>query len=166
MPTQINTITDVLNLWAQQGVFAYVLPFLLVFAVVFGILNKTKILGDNRGVQAVIGISVGLMSLMNDYVSEFFEIIFPYTGIGISVLLVGLILLGLVSGESWAKWIWLSVGGIGFIVIVLTSFTEFSWFGGGYGWGYSWPALLTAIILIGMLLWVVIAGGKPKSSSP
>jgi len=32
------TIADVLNQWQDIGVFDYVLPFLLVFTIIFGIL--------------------------------------------------------------------------------------------------------------------------------
>ena len=49
--TYANTITNILNTWADLGVFAYVLPFLMIFAVVFGILSKTEILGKNKGVR-------------------------------------------------------------------------------------------------------------------
>ena len=41
----VVSITDVLNTWADLGVFSYVIPFLLIFAVVYAILEKTKILG-------------------------------------------------------------------------------------------------------------------------
>ena len=42
-----NTITDVLNQWADWGVFAYILPFLVIFAIIYGILSNAKILGEN-----------------------------------------------------------------------------------------------------------------------
>ena len=72
--------------------------FLLIFAVVYGILSTMNIFskGDkNKGVNAVIAIAVGLLALQWDYVPEFFSVIFPYAGIGISILLVALILMGL-----------------------------------------------------------------------
>src|SRR3989344_7721104 len=111
----ITTITDVLNQWADIGVFAYLLPFLMIFAVVYGILSKTDLLGDNRGVNATIALAIGLLALQFDYVSNFFASIFPYTGIGIAVLLVALILMGLISDsdEKWPKFVWF---GIGFII--------------------------------------------------
>jgi len=83
-----TTITDILNAWVEFGVFAYVLPFLLIFAVIFGILTKSHILGTNKGVMATVSAAVGLLALYNDYVTHFFESIFPYAGIGLSILLV------------------------------------------------------------------------------
>ena len=52
-----TTITDVLNQWAEIGVFAYVLPFLMIFAVIYGILSKTQILGGRKGVDATIALA-------------------------------------------------------------------------------------------------------------
>jgi hypothetical protein len=159
------TITDILNRWAQFGVFAYLFPFLLIFAVVFGILNKTSVLGPNKGVQAAISLAVGFLALQNDYVTRFFESIFPYTGMGIAVLLVALILMGVMFGDSdmtWIKYVFFGVGALIFIVVTLASLSDSSiWWGGmGYGWGESWPAILALLVLIGLVALVVFGGGK------
>jgi len=161
-----NTITDILNSWADFGIFAYVLPFLMIFAVVFGILNKTGVLGNNKGVQAVISLAVGLMALQFDYVSNFFATIFPYAGIGLSVLLVALILMGLITEDTKvSKWIWLGLGFIIFIAVVLFSFYDFSWFG-GYGGENVWQgALVLVVILIGMAIAVFGMSNKGSNSS-
>ena len=148
-------IMNVLNTWAQLGVFAYVLHFLIIFAVVYAILNKTKILGDNKGVQATIALAVGLMALVNDYVTDFFSIIFPYTGVGISILLVALIIFGIMGGEI-TRMIWLGVGAVTFIVIMLASFSNYSWFGyGPWGLAYSWPAIIAGLVILGLMAWIV-----------
>ena len=163
------TITNILNTWADIGVFAYILPFLMIFAVVYGILSKTNILGGNKGVDATIALAIGLLALQFDYVSNFFASIFPYTGIGIAVLLVALILMGLISSDSdekWPRFVWFGIGFIIFIAVLLTSISDFSWWGGAaYGWGESWPAILAAIIilaLIGLIVWGGGGGEKPK----
>jgi len=155
------TITDVLNAWQAYGVFAYLLPFLLIFAIVFGILNKTRILGDNKGVQAVIALALGLLALQFDYVTNFYATIFPYAGVGLAVLLLALIFLGVVAGDfSSVKYIWFGVGIIVFIAVVFTSLSE-SWYLGGMGYSFweAWPTILAGLILvavIGLIVW----GGK------
>ena len=161
-----NTITDILNSWADFGIFAYVLPFLMIFAVIFGILNKTNVLGNNKGVQAVISLAVGLMALQFDYVSNFFATILPYAGIGLAVLLVALILMGLITqDEKVAKWIWLGLGFIIFIAVVLFSFYDFAWFG-GYGGENVWQgALVLVVILIGMAIAIFGMGNKGSGGS-
>src|SRR3972149_1922854 len=86
---------DLLLYWEQLGVFSYVLPFLLIFAVVFGILTKIKVFGDHRGLNAVIALVVGLLSLQYNLVPIFFSEIFPRVGIAISIILVLLVLVRL-----------------------------------------------------------------------
>ncbi len=154
------TIGDILFRWSEFGVFAYLLPFLMIFAIVFGILNKTDLLGDNKGVQATIALAVGLLSLQFDYVANFYATIFPYAGMGIAVLLIALILMGLITDDDkWpaVRWIWFGIGFIIFLIVLLTSMTDFAWYGGmGYGWADSWPAIVALtiiLILMGMIIW-------------
>jgi hypothetical protein len=154
-------LTDILNVWQQAGIFAYLIPFLIVFAVVYGILNKTKLLGENRGVQATISLGVGLMSLVNDYVPHFFSSLFPYAGMAIAVLLVALILMGLISDQDFAWRIWFVIGIIGFVAVILASFNDMQWWMGG-GLGESWPAILAGIIIL-TLMYFIIWGGEKKS---
>ena len=161
-------ITEVLNLWAEMGVFSYVIPFLLIFAVVFAILKKTKILGeDNNAINAIIAISIGLLSLLNDHVPIFFENIFPKFGIGLSVFLVLIILLGFfyhpaATGQHPMKWIGYLTG-IGVVVWALTSWDD--WGLAGYGvssWlsDYFW----SLIILGGIITVIVLVARKPRAT--
>jgi hypothetical protein len=154
-------ITDILNIWQAAGVFAYLIPFLIVFAVVYGILLKTKLLGENRGVIATIALGVGLMSLLNDYVSNFFSSLFPYAGMAIAVLLVALILMGLVVDQDFSWRIWFIVGIVGFVAVILASFNDMKWWLGGSALGDSWPAILAGLVLLA-LMYFIIWGGEKK----
>ena len=116
------SIGDVLNRWAELGVFAYVLPFLMIFALVYGILIKTKLLGENKGVNATIALAFGLLSLQFDYVSGFYASIFPYAGMGLAVLLVAMILMGLIiKTEERMSWLWFGIGVIIFFFVLFFS---------------------------------------------
>jgi hypothetical protein len=159
-----GTIDTILQEWANFGVFRYVLPFLMIFAVVYGILSKTALLGDNKGVNATISLAVGLLALVNGYVSSFFQSIFPYTGMGIAVLLIALILMGLIAGDTdtkWTRYVWFGIGVIIFIVVVLSSFTDYAWWGGGTSfYAYDWPAILAAILILGLLGFIIFGANK------
>ncbi len=157
----VTTITDILNIWQAAGIFAYLIPFLIVFAVVYGILNKTRLLGNNRGVQATISLGVGLMSLVNDFVPMFFSRLFPYAGMAIAVLLVALILMGLISERDFAWRIWFIIGIVGFVAVVLASFNDVNIFLGG-GIGESWPAVLAGIIILTLMYFIIWGSGEGK----
>ena len=89
-----TTIPEILNQWAALGIFDYVIPFLLIFAVVVAILQKSNVLGDNKTVQAIVALSIGLLSIQFGFVQSFFRELFPRFGIGLSIFLVLLILNG------------------------------------------------------------------------
>ena len=153
-----NTITNILNVWADMGVFAYLLPFLLIFALVFGILSKTKMLGENKGVNAILAGSVGLMALQFDWVSNFFATVFPYAGIGLAVLLIAFILMGAIFDEPANKWILFGIGAIIFLFVVGYAFYDFAWLG-AYS-GQDWIPILVLLLLIGGAIVAVVLGSK------
>lgn len=149
----------------QLGFFAYALPFLIIFAIVFGIISKTNLFGDNKAIGAIIAISVGLMALQFGLVSSFFSELFPRFGIGLSVLLVIMILLGLFKkddDEKWQNYVMLFIGAIIVIAVLVQS-------AGGTGsyFGYSvqnnWPSIL-AIVVLGVAVIAVIASSGRNSS--
>ena len=157
------SVTDMLNYWNAIGVFSYVIPFLLIFAVVFAILKKVEILGSNKGVHAIVGASIGLLALQFDVVPIFFANIFPKFGVFLAVVLALLLLMGLAGfkiGEgdkdTWVKWIGLAAGAI----VILWALGDFAWFGGpGFSFGYWWYneylwSLIVLGIVIGAIVWV------------
>lgn len=155
------SIGDLLNAWADMGVFAYLLPFLMIFALVYGILARTQILGDNRGVNATIALAFGLLALQFDYVSGFYASIFPYAGMGIAVLLIAMIFLGLTGAGGNQSWYWLGIGGVIFLIILISSMSDTLWLG-GIGMGGltgAIPALLAVGIVVGIMFWVIRGGG-------
>ena len=84
-----TSIQEVLQLWANLGFFDYVLPFLLIFAIVFGVLNAIKIFGkENKGINAIIAVAVGLLSLQWGFVPQFFSEVFPRTGVALAVVFI------------------------------------------------------------------------------
>ncbi len=158
------SVTDVLNTWASAGIFKYILPFLLVFALIFGLLSKSQILGDNRGVQAIIAIALGLLSLVGDYFPNFIEKMAPNLAVAISVLVAAIVLLGLFydpkdAKKNWIMYIIFGVSAIAFVVMVADTFSGYS--GVGYNvWDQYGPALVTLLIL-GGIIWAVVANKKP-----
>lgn len=153
-------ITNILNQWAASGVFAYVLPFLIVFAVIYGVLSKTAMFGaDAKGVNVVIALAVGALSLVGDFVPMFFQRIFPNLGIGISFLVAAIVLVGLLLGnenesiKKTANWLIAAVAIIIFIVVSYSSLSDYT-FGGFYIWQEYGSAIVVLAILIGLIIWV------------
>lgn len=144
----------------QLGFFTYALPFLIIFALVFGILTNIKIFGENKTIYAVLALSVSLLALQFGIVTQFFSDIFPRLGIWLSVILVGLIIIGLLNPTNkWNKGIMVILGVI-IVGIVLYQTFGLSWYT-GYWIPYYWPELLAVAAVI-FVVGAIIANTKPK----
>jgi len=158
------TIASVLNQWQTAGIFDYVLPFLLIFSIVFGILASTNILGNKKGVNVIISLVVGLLALRLDFVQVFFAQIFPRLGVGLAVILALLIMTGLFVNSKEAKyWMWAlaAIAVIIWMIVLAGSFESAGWFGlyGGYIGDYA-GLIIGAVLLIGVIIAVVASGSK------
>ncbi len=164
----VVTIQAILNQWAQMGVFSYVLPWLLIFAVVYAIIAKSEILGQNNAINVIVAASVGLMALQFDFVSGFFATIFPKFGIGLAVLLVIMVFIGMFPGANDHKHdkYWFVLGIILAVVVIWWALSEWGYLGGtGYNlvWWieeYLW-SLIVGVGVVGLVVWV-INGAKKK----
>ncbi|MFH0711619.1 MAG: hypothetical protein V1889_00670 [archaeon] len=163
----VMTITEVLNIWNEMGVFSYVIPFLLIFAVVYAILSKTKLLSssgeENRWILAIISVAIGLLALQFDFVSEFFAVIFPRFGVGLAVFLALIILLGFfwpapTAGSTKIPGRWIGyVIGIGVAIWALSSWDMWS---GQVGFGGWFVQNVWALIILGVLIAVIVLAAK------
>ena len=73
---QFFSFNDLIYQWENVGVFDLLLPFLLIFAVLFAILTNSRILGDHKGINAIISIVIGLFVVRVAFSSEFLGTIF------------------------------------------------------------------------------------------
>ncbi|MEK6817313.1 MAG: hypothetical protein AABX80_00780, partial [Nanoarchaeota archaeon] len=166
-------IGNVLAQWQAAGVFSYALPFLLLFALTFGLLTRTGLFTtkDSTGkeiggksINAIIALSVSLMALQFDFVSVFFSEIFPRFGVALSVILVILILGGLfmplnIKGFNWG------LIAVVFVIIGIVIFQSLESFGynAGYWWRNNLGSLMGWAVLIGLIV-AVVAGSTSSST--
>ena len=167
-----GTIGNILFQLEQQGVFAYLLPFLMIFAILYGILSKINIFRNNS-IHVILSVVVALMSLQLNFVSYFFQELFPRMGILLSIIFVVLILVGSFWNFEKSKNLRFIMGAliaIGVIVIVYQSFGETFMFGSiGAGWQISYwlernlGAVITGVLFFGGVA-MVIKRNKPALS--
>jgi len=156
-----GTIGNMLSQWEQAGFFAYLLPFLLIFALVFGLLTSIKLFEDKKAINSIIALVVGLMSLQFGFVSQFFSEIFPRLGIGLAVLLVIMILLGIfMPKESWMNYTMFGVGAIIVIVIIAKTAGAVGWTT-GYWWQENWPTLVGVAFILAVI-GIIVGSSKPR----
>ena len=159
-----GSILDIFFQWENLGVFDYLLPFLLIFALVYGILSWTRFMGDNKPVYIIIALVIGLMSLRyQGFLSSFMSELFPQLGIGLSVLLTVLILVGLFIASDERRYWGYGLGAIGVIIAIVVIYNSFDVF--GYVGGYS-SNVIAYIVLFVIIVAVIVAvgiGDRPSS---
>lgn len=157
-----GSITTFFYQLQSYGFFDYILPFLIIFGLVFGVLSRIKLFGENKPTYTIIAVAVALLALQFGFVSQFFATIFPELGIWLSVILVIFIILGLLNiDKKWNKGIMAIVGVIILIVVLVKSFGQ-TWYNFGYWFPYNWNwtwIIIIAIVLAGA---GIIIGNTPK----
>lgn len=161
-------VGDVFLQWQMAGVFEFLLPALLIFAIVFGILNTTSIITKEKGIQIIIAIvvailSIGYTSTMGFSLGEYLMEMFPRLGVGLAILVGLLILVGLfINYDKDQKQYWnyglAAIALIIAIVVVTKSFDRFGWVG-HLGQDYvGW--IIGAVLIVGIIIAVAASGGK------
>jgi len=148
--------------WEAIGVFDFFLPFLLIFAVIFGILNSTGILSENKGVHVIVALVIALISIRFVLVTEFLNVLFANLGIGIAVLIVLLIMVGILIPNQRVDAtfkIFVIVAMVISAIIAVVTLNQFAWFG-SFWWQENWLNILW-LLLIGLGIYLLMnSGGK------
>ena len=148
------------------------LPFLLVFVLVFAILQKSKILGEGKAqIDAMVALVIGLILIGVPQPREIIVGIMPWLAVGIAVILVFLILYGFVAGDlsSAPKWMKITFGilaGLFTIGVVLYVTGLWGYIGDWLSKGDSsnvWMNVLMVALVIGAMA-VAVFSGKKKGS--
>ena len=79
------------------------LPFLLVFTLIFAVLQRTKILGDGKKqIDALVALTIGLIVVAFGYATDIIVSIIPFLAIAAVILLVFMLLYGMVfTGQEF-----------------------------------------------------------------
>jgi hypothetical protein len=172
---------DTLRNVEEWGLTDVLLPFLLIFTIMFAILQKTNILGkEKRNWNTIIALIIALLFVIphitNSYPAgrDLVDIIntaLPNVSIVIVAIVMFLILIGLLGGE--ASW----MGGTlsGWIAIIAAALV-FIIFGRAAGWFArgTWPrwlwwlddsqtqALIIVILVFGVIIWFITKGERKE----
>lgn len=157
---------QIINSWQQAGFFSIILPFLLVFALVFGILTRVKIFKENKAINAIIAAVVALMALQVPMVPEFFSQLFPRMGIALGIILVIMIIAGFFADPESPVVNYVLLG-IGVIIVIVVLIQTAGGLGieSGQWWAVNWPVVAGAIFII-ILVIIIVAGTSAPQNRP
>ena len=107
---------------------SYLLPFALIFTLVFAILQKTKLLGDDKKqIDAIVGLIIGLILIAFGPARDIVVKLQVFLAVFVAILLVFMLLYGFVSGKKDGDIL-------------------------GKGWKYTFYAIITISLVIALIV--------------
>jgi len=142
-----------------------VLPFLLIFVLIFAVLQKSKILGEGKHqIDSLVSLTIALIVVAVPGPQKFIIVnMMPWLAVGLAVLLVFFILYGFVAGDlsdlpTWMKVVFgiLALIFTSAIVIALTNVDKIvmSWLSGS---GDLFVNGIILVLVVGGIVWVVLS---------
>jgi hypothetical protein len=151
----------------------FAFPFLLIFFIVFAVLEKTKLLGEGKKqLNALLSFVVSLVFVSAIYPTLVVSNLILFLTVGLVVLFVALLLWGFIFGDkegfkvqNWMKGILAGLVGVAMVIAVL-------WATGVQGkvidflfrqeWSNTFWVNVTFIVVIGVALALVLKKSKEK----
>lgn len=149
---------DTINYLVEIGVYDIFLPFLLVFAIVFAILEKTQILGVGKSnINAIVSVVVGLLLIVQKGIVETINLFLPRVSLIMVVILMGLLLITMLGGKHFQglKGTTLGLAIVAVIIAIIMALTSSPALGTSFLSPSDKEALLRIGIPIGIFLLVI-----------
>ena len=167
MVSDIFKLENFIQTLVDWGLVDVLLPFLLIFAIIFAIMQKTKIFGDRKNINVIVALVIGLLTVIPHVtgtypagmdVVEIMNASLPSVSLVIVGVIMLLILIGIFGGEArmfgMAAPTWIAVISI---VVILFIFGGAAGWWGGYGWaegffGSDAIAIIVMLLIFGIII--------------
>ena len=157
------------------GILDFLLPFILVFTIVYAVMQKTKILGDKKNFNVIIALVLGLLFVVPhitgsypigyDPVQVMNEALPSISLIAVAAIML-LLLMGIFGTDfSKAAAPFIAIISIGFVVYIFGSSLNlwnapsqvFGW------WNPELTELLIIILVFALIVWFIVREPSEKS---
>jgi len=160
MPSGTYNLYDTIALWQQVGIYDLVLPFLLVFTLVFAVLQKIQLFGkEAKKMNVIIALVLALLFLQNPYLLFLTQRLLPNISFFLIIFLMFLLLIGIFLGGSYSG-LSGSATALAFIVSIIAVITALSTdFLDGYGildWWYTFDPGFRSLLWFGLIVIIII----------
>ncbi len=151
--------------FAETILMTMILPFLLIFVIVFAILERSNLLGEGKHqINAMLGLIIGFILIGFPVPRDMVVAIMPWIAVGAAVMLVFFILYGFVGGDLSKEMpkelkiifsILIGLFTLG-VVIFTTGIDKIigGWISGGEN---ILSGVFVVILVIGAIVWVVLS---------
>ena len=167
------TVNDIFYQFQASGIFEFVLPFLLVFTIVFAVLEKTMLFGKDKNqepkknINVVVAIVIALIVINQFEIIDRLNLFIPKVSLFIIIAVMFLVLIGLFGakvedGFSGITLFLFAVASLLIIYWALVPSSSSDFFTGsdfGY-WIQDNLGTLLVLVIIGIVVWAVAGGSK------
>lgn len=149
-----------------------ILPAVLIFTIVFAILQKSKVLGDDKKqVDAIVSLAVALLVISFAQAVGIILQLIPFLAVSLVVLIILFVLLGSFLKDEFSKpissvLVYVIVVAVAIAVMYITGAWQYLVdliYGGTLGDSEIFMNVLFIIIIIAAVAAVLRSGGKAKS---
>ena len=166
MATAFQGIADLLG---APEVVDLILPFLLIFTIIFAVLEKSNILGKDKKnfnviISLVVSLSVVIPHITGSYPSDFdvveiINIFLPQIALISVMLIMMLILIGIFAPAAAA---WVAIAGAIIVFLLFLGTTNFLY---GVNWisdifGEDVVSVAVMLLVFGLIIWFITGSGK------
>ena len=165
---------QILRLYRLISLAGHQFPFLLVFTLVFAVLDKTKLLGEGRRqINSIISLVIALVLIGFEQPRDMIVKLIPFLAVSLVILFVFMLMYGFVMGRDKGdvlhKGVKIALGIIvSLAVVVAVLWASGAWdkiyntvIGSDYA-GKIWVNVLIIVIIGGAMAVVLSTGGKSK----
>jgi len=169
----------IINVFMQWDIIEFLVPFLLVFTIVYAVLQKTKILGDGRkNYNVIIALVMGLAVVVPHFTGMYtsFDPVYvinsslPQVSIILVAIVMVLLIIGVfgnefdIAGTSLAGWVAL----VAIIIVALIFGSSVGWFSLPMWLGFlainpDLQALIVMILIFAVIIWFITKEPKDKA---
>jgi len=174
-----SALGNIVEFLKDFGFFDVILPFLLVFTIVFGILEKTRIFGTEKvggeeypkkNLNSMVAFVIAFFVVAAKEIVTSLQVSLPMVALVLVILLSFMMLAGSFMGDKTftfenSKWaIFLTL--VAFIAVLLIFFNSFGWLDPIIGFVLANPGTVVVptvlvVVVVGTIIYVV-GGGKPS----
>ena len=171
MATSFN-FSDFIVQLDKMGFYDVALPFLLIFTIVFAVLQKVQIFGDkSKNFNAVIALVMAFLVVRSTAIVETMNLFLPKVSLISVVIISALLLVGLLLGKTSSGFTGI-LGGLGMILALVA--LGWSFFGSSDALGFELPSWLDmssadtnfwiAIIFFVVIFWFITSDSSANDS--
>jgi hypothetical protein len=170
----------VIDFLAKIGVYDVILPFLLVFTIVFAILDKTKILGTDKvgdktsskkNLNSMVAFVIALLVVASAQLVAVINQVVSQVVLLLVLIICFLLLVGTFFGSeeftlkefpTWVKFL-MTLSFIGIVLIFLNALDWLQYiFYLFQNWDLEWASTIIFVIIIVAFMWYVVKDPTPK----